>query len=501
MDILESRKLWLLYFAVSLAVLPILLQPLAAEEYSVDSSELRQIWDRLEQLERQNDQLVERNARLERMVDPHGVQEVAASTEMATSDQVDSPVDCGCCTRCPPCDFCSWLCPQQPAPCIECPHVSTLQPYWNVNIFGALITDMLFSTSRPFAQGTPFLLAPDSTFGFDTNNFDMHARQSQFGVALAGPEVCGLQAGGLALITFYNDAVIVDRYGFLPIQAYGELKNEDVRFAAGLQFDVFCPNTANILPFSILSASGNAGNNFRAQARVERFLRPTDCTQWTFQFAISEPIATGIEPDLTLTEDNGWPNIEGRVMYGVGQPEQLGLEVRRPLEVGLSGVVGQVRRTGDIGGAVTRVVSDVWGVGLDWRWKLTDRFGIQGELVHGQGLGTYNVGILQTINAEQFNAVRTSGGWIEAWYYWTPCVHTHVGYGIDDPLDRDLAFVDPLRFAAVRNETYFANWLWDVTPSFRVGFELTWRETTYNNPVVAPNAEGAGFHTQFRWSF
>jgi hypothetical protein len=50
----------------------------------------------------------------------------------------------------------------------------------------------------------------------------------------------------------------------------------------------------------------------------------------------------------------------------------------------------------------------------------------------------------------------------------------------------------------VRNETWFANCLWDVTPSFRVGFELTWRETAYDNAL---DAEGTGFHTQFRWSF
>ena len=497
MDILVFRKVWL-YSAISVAILPVLLRPLAAQESSVDGSELRQIWDRLEQLERQNAQLVERNARLERMVDPHGVQEVATSTEMAASGQVDSPADCGCCKRCPPCDFCSCLCPQPPAPCIECPHVSTLQPYWNVNIFGALVTDILLSTARPIAPGTPFLLGPDSLFGFETDSFSMHARQSMFGMALSGPEIGGLQTGGLVLVNFYNDAVIVDRYGFLPLQAYGELKNEDVRFAAGLQFDVFCPNTANILPFSILSGSGNAGNNFRGQVRMERFIRPSDRTQWTLQFAISEPISTAITPDLTVTEDNGWPNVEGRVMYGSGPPEQIGAEVRRPFEVGLSGVVGQVRRTGDIGGVPTRVVSDVWGVGLDWRWKMTDRFGMQGELVHGQGLGTYNAGILQTINAERFTAVQTSGGWLEAWYYWTPCLHSHFGYAIDDPLDRDLATVNAALSAPVRNETWFANCLWDVTPSFRAGFEFTWRETAYDK---LPDAEGAGFHTQFRWSF
>ena len=157
-------------------------------------------------------------------------------------------------------------------------------------------------------------------------------------------------------------------------------------------------------------------------------------------------------------------------------------------------MAGQVRRTQ----LATRVVSDVWGAGLDVRLKLTERIGLQGEVIHGQGLGNYNAGILQTINAETFNAIRTSGGWVELWYYWTPCVHSHFGYAIDDPLDSDLATADPLLFAPVRNETYFANVMWDITPSFRVAFEATWRETAYDKVL---DAEGAGFHTQFRWTF
>ena len=42
----------------------------------------------------------------------------------------------------------------------------------------------------------------------------------------SGPEVCGLKSGGMLWVNLYNDALIVDRYGLLPIQAWGELKEE-----------------------------------------------------------------------------------------------------------------------------------------------------------------------------------------------------------------------------------------------------------------------------------
>jgi hypothetical protein len=83
----------------------------------------------------------------------------------------------------------------------------------------------------------------------------------------------------------YNDALIVDRYGVLQVQAWGEIKNEDWRFAAGLQFNVFCPNVPTMLTFSALLASGDPGNNFVGQFRIERYLHPGDDSQWTMQFA------------------------------------------------------------------------------------------------------------------------------------------------------------------------------------------------------------------------
>ena len=382
-------------------------------------------------------------------------------------------------------------CPLTPAPCIDCPRVSTLSPYFNVHIFGALKLDMLFNGGRPISPGTPFYLLPGSALGFSQNTVDIHARQSTLGAAFTGPQVGSFQSGGLVMAMFFNDSVILDQYGFLPLQAYGELKNEDWRFAAGLQFDVFNPGVPTMLPFSALAASGNSGNSFRGQVRVERFLHPADDVQWTLQGALSEPITTTIDPTFgLLNEDAGWPNLEGRVALGVGALQQAGLATYRPVEFGVSGVVGQLR-TLEVG--VRQVVADVWGVGTDFRWMMTESSGITGEFFTGQSLGTYNAGILQTTNRDTFLGVRSTGGWLEYFQYWNPCLHSHFGYGIDDPLDRDVALGSPLY-----NSTIYSNLLWDVNSTFRVGFEVTWRQTQYR---VAPDKEAAGFHTQFQWSF
>ncbi len=391
------------------------------------------------------------------------------------------PCHCGCY----PCE-----CPQPEAPCIDCPRVSTLNPNFNVSVFGALKADVLFNTARPLSPGTPYLLLPKSPLGLDETTFDMHARQSTLGAVLTGPQIGDWQTGGTLLAMFYNDNVLADQYGFLPLLAWGELKNEDWRFAAGLQFDVFNPGLPTVLPFAGLSGSGNSGNAFRGQVRLERFLNPSEQVQWTIQTALSEPIASSIDPLFRfLSEDNGWPNVELRVALGLGT---AGADLSRPFEFGVSGVVGQLRSTPPAPG--NRVVADVWGVGTDLRWKINEVFGVAGEGYVGQTLGTYSGGVLQTVNIDTLEGIRSAGGWLEVFVYWNPCLHSHVGYGIDDPLDRDVSLT-----GSVRNETIFCNLLWDVTQSVRFGFEFTWRETAYQG--VLRDNEGAGFHTQFQWSF
>jgi hypothetical protein len=309
---------------------------------------------------------------------------------------------------------------------------------------------------------------------------------------VSGPELCGFQTGGLVVLSPFNDALVVDRYGILPIQAYAEAKNNDWRFAAGLQLDIFNPLNPNTLTFAYLGGSGNAGAGFPGQARVERYFHPDPDSQVTLTAGLSEPVSTTVNNTLRISEDNGWPNVETRAALALGPIQGEGLQAKRPFEVGVSGLIGQMRTTDP--GTARRVVADVWGVGTDFRWALTCRFGFQGEFFIGQSLGSYTAGILQNVNLVTFQGVHATGGWAEVYYYLCPeKPHTHVGYGIDDPLDRDLA-----PGQQVRNETYFANLIWDPNKYWRLGWELTYRRTEY---TLFRNNDGLGFQTHVQFSF
>lgn len=65
--------------------------------------------------------------------------------------------------------------------------VSMLDSKSQLKIFGSLSALTVFSTDRPFAPGLPLFLFPASSFGLNSNTFDIHGRQSNIGAIFIGP--------------------------------------------------------------------------------------------------------------------------------------------------------------------------------------------------------------------------------------------------------------------------------------------------------------------------
>jgi hypothetical protein len=351
--------------------------------------------------------------------------------------------------------------------------------------FGNLTGEMVFSTNRTLPEGAPAIVAPD--FGDDRSTVEVHARSTAIGMFVVGPEICGFQSGGLVHFYLWGEEVVSDRYGIFVSQAFAELRNDQWRFAAGLQDDVLAPLAPGTINWTRGWLAGNAGY-LRGQFRAERFFRPSPTSQVTITGALSEPVVRSFTPALAADEDNGWPNIEGRVAVALGPLGGCGLAARRPLEVGLSSVIGELRSSG-----IQDSTANVWALAVDGRWALTDRLGFQGEVIHGQAIGSYLGTAGQTSNVLG-HGIRSTGGWGEVYWFWTPCLHSHVGWGVDNPRDRDLNFTQ-----VRRNEFCFANLIWDVTRQFEVGFEVGYRETHYAFP--RRDNEAVTFHTRVQLKF
>ena len=162
-------------------------------------------------------------------------------------------------------------------------------------------------------------------------------------------------------------------------------------------------------------------------------------------------------------------------------------------------MVGEIRTTRVVGLTEDRIVDQVWGAGLDAQVDVTDGFGFRGELYTGQGLATYGGAILQLLKLTTFQTVRSSGGWIEVFDYLTPCLHTHWGYAVDDPIDRDVSLGQ-----RTLNQAVFGNLIWDVTKHFQVGFEVTHWQTDYKAlpaAFVLGNNQGMDYHLRLQYAF
>ena len=94
--------------------------------------------------------------------------------------------------------------------------------------------------------------------------------------------------------------------------------------------------------------------------------------------------------------------------------------------------------------------------------NLTDRYGFKGEVYTGQGLGQMGGGILQSLDAVTWKAIRSTGGWVEGYVYLTPNLHNHTGFIIDDPNNKDITGIPNTLFGRTLNRVFFNTLLWDL---------------------------------------
>ena len=340
-----------------------------------------------------------------------------------------------------------------------------------------------FSSSRyTFNSGQPLIVSPKNPDA----SYDLSAQQSMVYGSFQGPKWHGWTPGAFAIF-WLQDNILAEGYQFTPVVYYGEIGNGTWRFAAGQGFDVFAPRDPDTLPNGKLAASGNPGA-YRPQFRVEHHFKTGEGFGGALQLAASSPVTTALPDQVDLAnlqtqeivEDNGWPNGEARLSLGFGAPQQrAGGRQLRPLEVGFSGVVGQLRILDNIRALTPltltsdRSVIDVWGAAFDGQLALGRRLGLSGELYTGQGLGEYMSGILQTYNRSSNQAVPTSGGWAQLYVYLSDNLRLNLGYGIDHAQDGGA-------FSLLSNATAFANLVWDVNPWLQLGLEGNYKLTTYD---------------------
>jgi hypothetical protein len=336
--------------------------------------------------------------------------------------------------------------------------------------YGVLWFNMAWESQRTLVGDyTLLVFSPDDRPG---DAFHVNARSTRLGINVSGPRVFCLgcaPSGGKVEIDFWGQfAGGENKPGVLLRHAYWEVKDESFRLLGGQTWDVISPLYPGTLLYSVGWGGGNMGYR-RAQFRYERYLAFSDFFLVTAQGAVAADLLSELSPALT-GDDAGWPVLEGRVAMTIG-PRGKGC---LPITVGVSSHFGEQEFLFAAGDPNDDITARTWSLNADVRVPITHRLGVQGEFFTGENLGAYLGGVLQGINTTTGEPIRATGGWVDLWFDWTPCLHSHVGYSIDDPIDRDVTD------GRIYNDFYFANFSYNLTKDFLVGIEYTRWQTLYD---------------------
>lgn len=334
--------------------------------------------------------------------------------------------------------------------------------------YGIIWGNMVYSTQR--TTPGPYTLFVHSASRSNESEFIVDARATRIGFDVSGPRVpffrCA-HSGGKVEVDFQNSLISTENRATIMLRhAYLEVKDEEFRFLVGQTWDVISPLLPGMLMYSVAWDAGNIGYR-RAQVRGERYLAFSDISLLTAQLSVNQQVFVDGTSSI-IGEPSSWPIIEGRVGWTIGQRGKY----CPPITIGVSGHIGEEQFDHLVLGR--NIHRRTWSGNIDLRIPLGDRMGFQGELFTGENLGAFLGGIGQSINPITFNTIRSTGGWLEFWFDWTPWLHSHVGYSVDNPNDNDVA-VGQRNY----NQVFFGNLSYDLTDKFMMGFEVSSWKTLY----------------------
>ena len=318
----------------------------------------------------------------------------------------------------------------------------------------------------------PFTLFANSRDIEPHDAFHVNIRATRLGLNFTGPDIELWKVTGRVEIDFFGAALTENRAGVLLRQAYAEMRYEGWRILGGQTNDVISPLNPNMLNYGVAYSAGNIG--FRVpQLRLDHQWQPAEQIRLTSQGSLNRTLITDFA-DTTAQEghDAGWPTVMARWAIAWLPAD----DPQRVWEIGVSGHVGQEAVDFETFPVQQDRIFNSWSLNADIRLPFTLQFGVQGEFFIGQTLSTFLGGINQGIDPISRNSIQAVGGWADVWWRFHESWHWHAGYGIDDPRDEQLS-----ANRRARNQLFFTNVVWDISPHLSMGVEISRWDTSFMN--------------------
>lgn len=344
--------------------------------------------------------------------------------------------------------------------------------------YGFFAADMIYATQRTnIGAYTTYVYSRQDQ---DEDAFTIDARRSRLGLELTGPRIARLgdaESSGRVEIDFFGEFISENRASVLLRHVYWEVKNDEFRLLLGQTWDVISPLYPETLNYAVGLLAGNIGYR-RTQFRAERYFNFSDTFQATLQGSLSQDIIADFPTDPGVRrEASDWPVVQGRAALTFGPRG----EDDHPVVFGCSGHIGETGFDFLTAGPPPLNLPPqddarfrTWSFNADLHAPIGDRFGFQGEFFTGANLSAYLGGIGQGVCPCLRVPIRSTGGWSEIWYDWTPQLHSHAGFGLEDPNDKDSLL------GRAYNQFIFSNLVFDVSEELSTGIEVTYWRTLYH---------------------
>lgn len=306
-------------------------------------------------------------------------------------------------------------------------------------------------------------------------------RQTRLGFRAGLPKVGAWTPSAQVEIDFFGARPVVGqgatfnqpriRLGYLALEHESGWK-----LVAGQDWIIFAPeNPTSFAHFAIpqASAAGNIWLRF-PQIRVEKSFALGESKALAFQAGVLRALGGGDAPaagslaDLPALagERSGQPFYQARLSFLT--PWLAG----KNLTLGASGHYGRE----DTGPNTI----DTWGAAVDYKLPLHDKIGLSGEIWIGSNLDSFQAGIFQgaALFGNRFRKIDAAGGWMQLGIAPTKRWSLNLGYGQDDPEDRDL--IGSVNRA--KNQLWWANLLFKIHPGVTVALEYNYFDTLFKAP-------------------
>jgi hypothetical protein len=285
--------------------------------------------------------------------------------------------------------------------------------------------------------------------------FHLTANQTRVGLNLEGISFGNFKVTGKIEIDFHGGNAENKAYNFMR-HAFLKVSNGSFSIIAGQTSDIISPLVPSTLNYTVAWAAGNIGYRRPQLAFKQEFKKGKNV--FTIHAGITRTIAgdlngDGIEDGVAA----GFPTVQGRVgaKFGIGSGS---------LQVGFSGHYGKSKGL---------VEYDSSSINFDFL-LVVKKFKLIAEYFSGKNLGAYLGGIIQNINVATNEEINAKGFFVNAVAALCKKVDVSVGYGMDDPDDANLWTGN-----RSKNTTLFGNFVIKLSPSLKVGLEISNWVTDY----------------------